>query len=91
MQATCWAVEQPGDLGRRRRSEAGQGTFEYIIIIGLVVVVLAGSMFIFRKQLGGVMHGVTGKIAAWVKGDGPEQLIRRAEGVMNQAAATTAE
>lgn len=37
------------------------------------------------------VHGLVQGTAAWIKGDGPKQLIRRAEEVITEASATSAE
>jgi Flp pilus assembly pilin Flp len=47
------------------KEDRGQGTLEYVLIIGIIVVVLFGILFLARKPLKQIMNGAVGALKSW--------------------------
>ena len=50
--------------------ESGQGTMEYILIVGLIVIFLIVALYFFRDQLKAFID----KVADWIGAAEPEAL-----------------
>ena len=61
-------------LRRRLREflsdESGQGTMEYILIVGLIVIFLIVALYLFRNALGNFIN----KVSDWLSGAEPTAL-----------------
>ena len=47
------------------KDDRGQGTLEYVLIIGIIVVVLFGILYLARKPLLEIMNKATNAIKQW--------------------------
>ena len=47
------------------KDDRGQGTLEYVLIIGIIVVVLFGILYLARKPLLEIMNKATNAIKSW--------------------------
>jgi Flp pilus assembly pilin Flp len=49
-------------IKRMLRDESGQGTMEYILIVGLIVIFLVTALYIFRDELKAFIE----KVQVWL-------------------------